>query len=310
MELRDRFLGSIVGLAVGDALGVPFKGRDQGEFPVVTDMRAVPGQSLPRGTWSDDTSLALCLAESLSEKEGFDARDQMDRYLRWLQDGYLSCAGPGFGLGITTGEALRKFARTGEPFSGPTDPKKAGNGCIMRLAPVPLFYSADPFLAVKKSAESSRTTHGAPTCLDACRYLGGLIVGAMLGHSKEVLLSDHYSPVPGYWTKAPLVGEIEEVASGSFLRKHAPEIEGSGYVVKSLEAALWGFATSDSYREGCLKAVNLGGDTDTTAAIYGQLAGAFYGIEGIPAEWRSMLEERDVVEGLALRLFNARYRPL
>lgn len=309
MELRDRFLGSLVGLAVGDALGVPFEGRDPGEFPTVTDMSPVPGQSFPRGTWSDDTSLALCLAESLSEKGSFDARDQMDRYLRWLKDGYLSCSGPGFGLGITTAEALQRYARTGEPFSGPTDPKKAGNGCIMRLAPVSLFFSADPMLAVENSGQSSRTTHGALTCIDACRYFGGLIVGAALGHPKDVLLSDHYSPAPGCWREGPLVEEIDEVASGSFLRKQPPEIEGSGYVVRSLEAALWAFATTGSYREGCLKSVNLGGDTDTTAAIFGQLAGAYYGVGGIPAEWISMLEKRDIVEGLASRLFDARYQP-
>lgn len=302
-------MGSLVGLAIGDALGVPFEGRDPGEFSTVTDMSPVPGQNLPRGTWSDDTSLALCLAESLSERAGFDARDQMDRYLRWEKDGHLSCAGPGFGIGITTAEALGNYARTGVPFSGPTDPGKAGNGCIMRLAPVPLFFSSDPLLALEKSAESSRTTHGALACIDACRYFGALIVGATMGCSKDVLLADHYSPVPEYWGKAPLVGEIEEVASGSFLRKQPPEIEGSGYVVKSLEAALWAFATSDSYREGCLKAVNLGDDTDTTAAIFGQLAGAYYGIGGIPAEWRSMLEEREIVEGLAMRLYGARHQP-
>ena len=232
----------------------------------------------------------------------------MGRYLRWLKEGHLSCAGPGAGLGITTAEALRRHERTGEPLSGPTDPRKAGNGSIMRLAPVPLFFSADPLLALEKSAESSRTTHGAPTCIDACRYFGGLIVGAALGSPKGVLLSDHYSPVSGYWGKAPLVEEIADVASGSFLRKQPPEIEGSGYVVKSLEAALWAFATSDSYREGCLKAVNLGDDTDTTAAIFGQFAGAYYGIQGIPAEWRTQLVERGVVEGIASRLFEARYR--
>jgi ADP-ribosylglycohydrolase len=168
---------------------------------------------------------------------------------------------------------------------------------------VPLFYAHDPRTAIEKSAESSRTTHGAQTAVDACRYLGALIVGALHGSSKEELLSPHYSPVPSYWKQHSLAPEIDEIAAGSFKQRNPPEIRGSGYVVKSLEAALWAFYHSNSFREGCLLAVNLGDDADTTGAVYGQLAGVFYGARGIPEAWRTRLAKRDLIESLADQLF-------
>jgi ADP-ribosylglycohydrolase len=173
----------------------------------------------------------------------------------------------------------------------------------MRLAPVPLFYAANPVEAIEKSAESSLTTHGASTAVDACRYLGALIVGALNGASKRELLSDHYSPAPGFWKEEPLVAEIDEITSGSFKRRNPPEIRGTGYVVRSLEAALWAFYHGGTFKEGCLLAVNLGDDADTTGAVYGQLAGAFYGEQVIPESWRSKLTFRDLIESFADRLF-------
>jgi ADP-ribosylglycohydrolase len=163
----------------------------------------------------------------------------------------------------------------------------------MRLAPVPLAFARDPRVAVERSAESSRTTHGAATAVDACRYLGGLIAGAVAGVPKEKLLS------PRYGVEGELHPEVDEVASGSFLRREPPEIEGTGFVVRSLEAALWAFATTDDFRSGCLAAANLGDDADTTAAVYGQLAGAVYGVDAVPPEWRERLARRDTIERLA-----------
>jgi ADP-ribosylglycohydrolase len=174
----------------------------------------------------------------------------------------------------------------------------------MRLAPVPLFYARDPLEAIERSAESSRTTHGALTAVDACRYLGALIVGAVNGVSKNKLLSDQFCPVSGYWEGKPMVAEIGEVASGSFKDKSPPKIRGTGYVVRSLEAALWAFYHGGSFKEGCLLAVNLGDDADTTGAVYGQLAGAFYGEQAIPESWRSKLAHRDLIESFADRLFS------
>jgi ADP-ribosylglycohydrolase len=180
----------------------------------------------------------------------------------------------------------------------------------MRLATVPMFYAAYPGVAIEKSGESSLTTHGAAAAVDACRYFGGLLAGALSGDSKEELLSELYSPLPGYWQERRLHPEIHQIAAGSFKRKQPPEIEGSGYVVRSLEAALWAFYKSGSFREGCLEAVNLGQDADTTGAIYGQLGGAFYGAQSIPEGWRSKLALREKIEGFASQLYELAKRPL
>ena len=293
----------MLGLAAGDALGTTLEFKSPGHFEPVTDMVGGGPFHLEAGQWTDDTSMTLCLADSLIERRGFDARDQMERYVRWYREGYLSSKDYCFDIGNTTRSALEAFERTGEPYSGPTDAKSAGNGSIMRLAPVPLFYAANPREAIERCADSSRTTHGAATAVDGCRYLGALIVGAVNGVSKEDLLSERYCPIPGYWQAHPLVDEIDEVAAGSFKRRQPPQIKGSGYVVKSLEAALWAFYNSNSFEEGCLKAVNLGDDADTTGAVYGQLAGAFYGESAIPERWRSRLARHDLIESYAEQLF-------
>jgi len=257
---------------------------------------------LEPGEWTDDTSMALCLAESLIEKQGFDAIDQMERYVLWHREGHLSSTGSCFDIGNTVRRSLRKFEESKEPYCGSTDPRSAGNGSIMRLAPVPLFYAGNPRVAIEKSGESSRTTHGAATCIDACRYMGGLIVGAVSGAAKKELLSTRYCPVEGYWSEHPLVNEIDDIVAGSCKTREPPDIVGSGYVVKSLEAALWAFHKSGSFKEGCLLAVNLGNDADTTGAVYGQIAGAFYGEAGIPKAWREKLALRHVIKSLADKL--------
>jgi len=286
-SIQDRYQGALLGLAVGDAVGTTLEFERPGTFEPITDMVGGGPFGLAPGQWTDDTSMALCLAESLVEQQAFDPVDQMKRYVRWWREGYLSSTGAFIDIGGTVRSALSHFESTGEPLSGSTDPYSAGNGSIMRLAPVPLFFASDPEKAIMVSGMSSRTTHGAQTAVDACRYLGGLIVGAVQGASKEELLSDHYSPVPGYWKAHPLCAEIDAIASGSFREKEPPGIKGSGYVVESLEAALWAFHHGNSFKEGCLLAVNLGDDADTTGAVYGQLAGAFYNIEGIPEAWRT-----------------------
>lgn len=303
MEQIERYRGSLLGLAAGDALGAALEFRAPGSFAPIEDMVGGGALNVVPGQWTDDTSMALCLAESLVERRGFDPIDQLERYLRWFREGYMSSTGHCFDIGSTVASALRRFERTREPYCGSTDPMSAGNGSIMRLAPVPLFYARRPREAIEISAESSRTTHGAQAAVDACRYLGALLVGAANGVDKEELLSERYCPVEGYWDESPLVQEIDEIALGSFKRRNPPEIKGTGYVVRSLEAALWAFYRSDSYREGCLLAANLGDDADTTAAVYGQLAGAFYGEQEIPDSWRSKLAHRQLIESLAERLF-------
>ena len=302
MQQIERYRGSLLGLAVGDALGTTLEFHRPGTFAPINDMVGGGPFRLQPGEWTDDTSMALCLAQSLIEKQGFDPVHQLETYVRWWREGHLSSTGGCFDIGNTVRQALWQFKNTGKPFCGSTDAGTAGNGSIMRLAPVPLFYAKNPLEVIEKSAESSRTTHGAATCVDACRYLGALIAGAVNGVAKDVLLSERYCPISGYWAANPLVAEIDEIAAGSFKLRQPPEIKGTGYVVKSLEAALWAFYNSSSFAEGCLLAVNLGDDADTTGAVYGQLAGAFYGESGIPFKWLSQLVDRSLIASFAEQL--------
>lgn len=301
--LESKYQASLLGLAICDALGGAVEFMPPGTFEPVTGFRRGGPFHLEPGQWTDDTSMALCLAESLITCKGFDAKDQMDRYLRWLKDGYLSSTGACFDIGNTCYRALTEFRFSGEPFSGPTHERSAGNGSLMRLAPIPLFYFNDPEEAIYYAGESSRTTHGAMEAIDACKYYAGLMVGALQGFSKAELLSPLFCPVPDFWENDPLAPRIEEIARGSYKQKDPPEIVGSGYVVKSMEAALWAFYKADTFKEGALLAVNLGNDADTTGAIYGQLAGAYYGRDGILEEWISGLYDKDMILSYADKLF-------
>jgi ADP-ribosylglycohydrolase len=251
---------------------------------------------LAPGEWTDDTSMALCLAESLLECGGFDEVDQLDRYVRWWRTGHLSSTGQCFDIGNQTSAALYEFELSRTPQPLPPDPASAGNGSIMRLAPVPIAYHRDLDASIEYAGRSSCTTHPAPTCVDACRYLGALIAGAINGVSKHDLLES------GFWRWGRLDPSIDEVARGSFTHRNPPQIKGGGYVVQSLEAALWAFHRTDTFQEGALLAVNLGDDADTTGAVYGQIAGAVYGASTIPARWLEQLVLGDVMVDFADRL--------
>ncbi len=300
--MKNRYRGALLGLAAADAVGTTLEFKPPGSFAPISDMVGGGPFRLEPGQWTDDTSMALCLAASLVETRSFDPADQMERYTRWYEEGYMSSNGRCFDIGNTVRDALHRYRQTGNPFSGSTDPYSAGNGSIMRLAPVPMAYARDPIQAIQRSGESSRTTHGAETAVSACRYFGGLIAGALNGEDKATILAARYAPAPGYWQTHPLTPDIDEIAAGSFKKRQPPQIQGSGYVVKSLEAALWAFYRSDNFRDGCLLAANLGDDADTTAAVYGQLAGAYYGEKSIPANWIEKLALRHTIETLADQL--------
>jgi len=296
MKEADRFRGCLLGLAVGDAVGTTLEFKAREEFSPISDMVGGGPFRLNAGEWTDDTSMALCLATSLVDKAGFDPQDQMERYCRWWKDGYLSSNGRCFDIGNTVRAALRQFQTTGNPIAGSTNSHSAGNGCIMRLAPVPMFYYPDHAAAIRFSAESSRTTHGAQECIDACRLLAGIIIRALSGLSKEeVLLGDRelFDGEP----------KIVVLARGAYRDKSETAIQGTGYVFHSLEAALWCFYQTEDFRAAILKAANLGDDADTTAAICGQVAGAYYGEEGIPPPWLNRLVMRREISSLADRLF-------
>jgi len=305
MTLLDRYRGALLGLAAGDALGTTLEFKPPGSFTPVDDIVGGGPFGLQPGQWTDDTSMALCLAESLIERQGFDADHQMQTYCRWWREGHWSCKSYCFDIGITTSGALRRYQATGDPFSGSIDEHSAGNGSLMRLAPVPLAFGTNAREAIAKAGYSSRTTHGATECVDACRFYAGMIAGALKGASKDELLAANYSPVPGLWEEAPLAPKIGAIAAGSYQRREPPHIRGSGYVVDSLEAALWAFHRTDNFREGALLAVNLGDDADTTGAVYGQVAGAFYGEQAIPQRWRERLTLRATIERLADGLWAA-----
>ena len=296
MDLLSRYRGCLLGLAVGDALGTTLEFSRPGTFTPIDDLIGGGPFHLRPGQWTDDTSMALCLATSLIERGGFDPSDQLERYVRWWREGYLSSTGTCFDIGNTVRSALTRFRQTREPYPSSTDLHTAGNGSIMRLAPVVLYYARQPEQAIRFAAESSRTTHGTPEAIDACRYFAALILAALQGKSKAELLRDQ---------NMPLAPKIAAIAAGSFKRKQPPEIRGTGYVGDSLEAALWAFHHSSNYREGALLAVNLGDDADTTGAVYGQLAGAFYGKDSIPVAWRDTIAQRELIVDLAEKLYAA-----
>jgi ADP-ribosyl-[dinitrogen reductase] hydrolase len=290
----DRYLGCLLGLACGDAIGTSVEFSPRGSFAPVTGMRGGGPFQLKPGQWTDDTSMALCLAESLLTKGGFDARDQMARYLNWWQWGYLSSTGDCFDIGGTVRDALQRFADTGEPYSGSTAPETAGNGSLMRLAPIVLFAFPDTHQALEHAAASSRTTHGAPEAVEACQLFAALLCKVLSGVEKKELLN-HLA----FQTTLPL---LQAIANGSFLTKAEDQLRGSGYCVASLEAALWCFFQTENLEAAILKAANLGEDADTTAAITGQIAGAYYGGEAIPAAWLEVLAMREEIEQMAQAL--------
>jgi ADP-ribosyl-[dinitrogen reductase] hydrolase len=306
---EDRYLGCLLGLAVGDALGTALEFTTLGKFDPIDDMVGGGPFSLKPGQWTDDMSMALCLAESLIKRNGFDATDQMQRYVQWWKEGHLSSTGRCFDIGGTVSGSLARFQRTGDPYSGPTGENTAGNGSIMRLAPVPMFYACDAEEAIAKAGDSSRTTHGTQTAVAACRYMAGILVGALNGESKETLLSAGYTPAPASWENSPLHAKIAEIAAGSFKEKEPPEIKGTGYVVDSLEAALWAFHRSDDFKTGALMAVNLGQDADTTGAVYGQIAGAHYGAAGIPTSWREKVTFLEMIESFSREILALAHAP-
>lgn len=295
IDQASRYRGCLLGLAVGDAVGTTLEFKRPGTFEPIDDMVGGGPFNLDPGQWTDDTSMTLCLATSLIECNGFDANDQMQRYCRWWHEGYLSSTGNCFDIGNTVSDAPRRYEATGNPFAGSTDPDTTGNGSIMRLAPVPMFYAQDMDAAEHYAAESSRTTHGTIECVDACRLLARMLVRALRGESKaDVLLADADRPA--------LADRIAAIARGGYLGKSMNEVRGTGYVVQSLEAALWAFDSTTNFRDAVLAAANLGDDADTTAAICGQVAGAFYGDQDIPKPWLTRLAFQENIAALADRL--------
>ena len=294
---RARFRGCLTGLSVGDALGTTLEFKAPGSFEPITDMLGGGPFGLQAGQWTDDTAMALCLATSLVERGGFDPYDQMRRYLRWYREGYLSSTGKCFDIGSTVRAALESFERDGEPMAGSSDPQSAGNGGLMRLAPVAMCWALQAAETSHFAAEATRTTHAAEEALDASRLFATQLRHALNGEDKHIILVGHRARVT-----APA---IVEIARGDVASWGEQGVVGSGYVVDSLRAALWCFATTEDFASAVLKAANLGNDADTTAAICGQLAGAYYGVQGIPESWRDRIVMAEQINQLSDQLYQA-----
>lgn len=296
LNTLDRFRGCLLGLAVGDAVGTTLEFKPKGSFKPISDMMGGGPFRLKAGQWTDDTSMALCLAMSLIESGQFDAEDQMNKSCQWMNNGYMSSNGRCFDIGGTTLNALRQFQRTGEPFSGSTLAKFSGNGCLMRLAPIPMFFYPNRDEAIAMSGNSSRTTHAAPECIEASQFFGAILFMALSGANKEDILFSH--GVTHFESNS-----LAALAQGHYQTKKIDDIKGSGYVVESLEAALWCFFHTDSFKAAILQSANLGDDADTTAAICGQVAGAYYGEASIPKQWKKRLVMSAEISRMAEQLY-------
>ncbi|WP_261858269.1 ADP-ribosylglycohydrolase family protein [Photobacterium sanguinicancri] len=305
MSKRNAFFsraqGCLLGLAIGDALGTTLEFKAKGSFDPITDMVGGGPFVLEAGQWTDDTSMALCLADSLLECGEHDPQDQLERYIRWRDFGYNSCTGECFDIGLTVSHALTNFEVNGKPNAGSTAPRSAGNGSIMRLAPIVIFYSHIKGYSLQETinyaALSSLPTHGEQRAVEACRMLAQLLSQLFVGEgSKQEFLNQLLESFPVCNTQTKEVNELRHaIAVATQSTTTRQDIFGRGYVVDSLQAAIWCFVQSNTFKEGALLAANLGDDADTTGAVYGQIAGAYYGAEAIPNEWLDKLYWREKI---------------
>lgn len=292
-DANQRLRGMFIGLAAGDALGAPVEFKTPGQFEPVTGMRGYGTHNLPPGYWTDDMSMALCLADSLLQEHRYDSFDVMNRYQRWATEGYRSSTGACFDIGNQISSSLASYERDPWVPAGAERTSAAGNGSIMRLAPVVMAAVAagQQAIEVKGLARiSARETHYSVEAEDATEIFAEMLFRAVTASSKNEVL-----PTGGVSEKIERL--IHEAGALS-----AEDVEPRGYVLSTLQLAVWAFMTTDSFSEGALVCVNFGGDSDTVAAVYGQLAGAYYGLEGIPAEWREELAQYQELLSLADQL--------
>jgi len=253
-DRRDRMKGMLWGLLVGDALGSPIQFSDKDDHPWITEMVPCPVFDLPAGYWTDDGSMAMCIMDSYMRKSGYDLKDIGATFVKWLFEGYLSSMdGQAFDVGGATQRSVSAIAK-GSLVNG--EESSQGNGTIMRFAPSYLIARA-----LKRPEiihEVSDLTHASAAVRKVCDEFA-------------VVLDEHLAG--RRTTRGP---------GGELVRADVPN---SGWCVDSLKAALWAFSTTTSFEDGMIAAVNLGGDSDSIGAIYGQIAGAFYGFENIPPRW-------------------------
>lgn len=302
---------ALFGVAVGDALGVPveFKPRSYFKASPVTDLIGYGTYNQPPGTWSDDTSLTLCLAESL--QNGFNLQDIATNFVRWEKEAHWAAHGEVFDIGLTTSIALYRIARGIPPEqAGGTDEDSNGNGSLMRILPL-LFYIFDKPITerFKLTKQVSSITHAHPSSVVACFYYLEFARLLIQRKDKFEIYNELKSTISIFLeTEEELIPELEtyeRILNDDIFTLEESDILSSGYVVHALEASMWCFLTTDNYKDAVLKAVNLGRDTDTTAAITGGLAGLLYGFDSIPPHWTENIAKSKDIEQLALRLANS-----
>lgn len=302
----SRLRAGIIGLAVGDALGVPveFQSRGSLDRQPVTGMRSRGSHNQPAGTWSDDTSLALCLVESLCER-GMDYDDQARRFIGWLMHEEWTPHGEVFDVGNATSEAIRRLDDGVEPLeAGRVDEHSCGNGSLMRILPIALYMAyAEPSQRIRTAMDCSRLTHGHVRCQLACALYVEVAVELLLGRPVADAVASAQARLQP-WFVAHFPQELDTfncVLSSSLECLDRDMVSGQGYVIDTLTASLWCALRAEDYSHGVLAAVNLGDDTDTTGAVTGALLGLRFGVEGIPPEWIDMLARKSDVLALVDR---------
>ncbi len=272
--VKDRCLGSWLGLAIGDALGAPIQFQDRDAYEPVTDYRPGGVYQIPAGYWTDDTSMALCLAETLLEHRQYDPTDFGKRLVKWVEDGYNSSMPKCFDIGKTTLTAISNFRRSGPDDCGEKGEYSKGNGSIMRLAPVPIFHRNNRMKAEVEAVQQGAFTHNNTATANACYLLCHTLLEAYLTGTKEATF-DALSNLSFH-------AEFAGIEKQKFKSNSREETKSDGYVVSTLDAALWAVWHTDTFEDAILLAVNLGHDADTVGAVTGQIAGAIYGYSSIP----------------------------
>ncbi len=299
--VEDKIVGSIVGLGIGDALGVPAEFRRRGSFREITDYRGGGDYAglidgIPPGYWTDDTSMALCLADSLIATRGYDGNDVLERFSRWEKDGLNSSINYCFDIGRQTLRSIQYYRHHGQPYPLDTELERAaGNGGLMRIAPVIGAYAlANDQQAETQVVLSSHHTHPNKLASGAAKVMNAVM--RTLIATEQPITSDELSRLIRKHSAQSLDELYQRVAFESLGEKPAEQISSSGYVVDSLEAALWAVVSTETFEDAVLKAVNLGDDADTVGAITGQIAGARYGAAAIPEHLTAGLYDFERIE--------------
>ena len=303
----NKVLDGLFGLCVGDALGVPveFESRSTLQRNPVTDMIGHGTYDQPAGTWSDDSSLTFCLAESLCR--GFDLCDISDKFCQWLYEAYWTPYGVVFDVGNTTQIAISRLKAVVKPVeAGGRDEHSNGNGSLMRILPL-VFYllNSDESQQFEITHQVSRLTHGHLRSQMACGIYIQLAISILAGNTPELAYKTMIDIVLKFYSKRPYIGELhhfKRILESDISKLPKDLISSTGYVIDTLEASLWCILKGNSYSETVLLAVNLGEDTDTTAAVAGGLAGLYYGYENIPKKWIEKIAKAQKIIELAEKL--------